>query len=147
MPSLEFGWYYQQHYIGEKWFSSYPHTGINFRYLFGKGEILCPPLLSTLRFCLIWTSAGPVHAFIVSVTSCVSALCPWSHPSLLGLTFFWTPLLHRSLSLDGRSLIKSSLLWLSALKSFTFWTMFSFGQEEPFLMSDWCTNLSIEIKH
>lgn len=74
--------------------------------------------------------AGPVHAAMVSVNLSVNKSCfiwktlfAWNHPSLLVLKVFLCLLLHDSLISERRSLLKTSYLEVSCLKSFVLETL------------------------
>lgn len=78
--------------------------------------------ISVLGFCLICSCAGLLHAVTVSYMywSCCIWKKPytWSHPQLLALTICTLPPSHGSLSLEGRSVIKTCHSGLSAPKFF-----------------------------
>lgn len=71
-----------------------------------------------------WTHAGPVRAVPVSGWRVHQSCCTWKalpggHLSPLALTVFLPPLSHRSWSLEGSALMKSSHWGLSVPKPFT----------------------------
>lgn len=83
---------------------------------------------STMGFYLVWTCVGLLHTVTVPVSlyghqaCCIWKMFPWSHPPPLALLL---PHYHRSLSLEGSSVIQTSHLGLSATKSLTLSTLSS----------------------
>lgn len=127
--SLEYGWYTQYNFMGKTDFPSMYQLKIEF--WLGMGLSFSLPFWM-FEFCVAWTCAGPVHAVTVSVGLSVHQSCciwktrlPESHLSPLALTIFLPPLLHRSLTLEGRDLTKTSHLRPNALRSLTLCTLYS----------------------
>lgn len=116
--------------------------------------------LCMLGFCLDWTCAGLVHAVPVSVSPPACQFCcgwemlfSWSHPSPRDTLVFLSHLLHRSLDLEGRGLIKASDIRLSVPSSLGHCTLSGGGfcvnyhllWDEAVLMKvRQCTNLCVE---
>lgn len=71
-----------------------------------------------------WSCVDPPHAAMVSMSSYMYQSCciwkfPWCHLSPLALLIFPLPLLHSSLSLEERGLMKSSHLGLRVPRTVT----------------------------
>lgn len=79
---------------------------------------------SVLEFYFPWNCAGLVHAvvcvswYVHPSLSVWKTLLPWNHPSSLTFTISLPPLPHRSLSLQGRNLMKTYHLGLGVPRSF-----------------------------
>lgn len=122
--------YTQWHSIEENWFSPFQQIPIANCFLF-RGGILSHSF-SGLQFWLVWICSVLVHSITVFVSyymyqtsSIWVMLFPWSHLPPLTVTIFLSFLPLRSLSLEGRGLIKTFSLELRYPKSLTFYILLS----------------------
>lgn len=100
----------------------------------GVGPYIHSPFLYW-NFCVVSiVCTGLMCSITISVSLHMYQFCyvwkvvfPWHHPPSIALIIFLPPLCHRSLTLEGRGLIKTSHLGLSAPNSLTLCTLSGCG--------------------